>query len=803
MREGAMAPEQAEYPQATGLFACYPSMLTRTALVRLWRYATVAAVMIGCAVAVIPFVPSFPTDQLDSAWAFALNAAVDRGLAFGRDIVFTFGPYASLYTSAYEPATDKLAMLSGLLVTVALAAGLLVLTPDSKRWRVVLISVLLGLLPLKDPVFLAIPLVFVAVVARLVSAEGRRYRRFGGAGVLLLLALALLPLIKATFAAATLIALGAAGALLLRKDWRLAIGAAGLFVLAMTTFWGLASQSILDLPHFLVAQAEVIGGYTEAMAMPGPVWQIAVFALIASGVLAANFRALMEAGLPGRAVWLVAAMLLFLAFKAGFIRQDMHVATGAGALALTACVLALFSAGDAPLIGLAVGLGGCLVLMPALPEFGPHDSWPRWHGAERMATFALDRLSGGSALRQGYAHALAQIRAEHRLPPLSGSTDIYADEQSIPLAYDLPWSPRPVLQSYAAWSPFLAALDAQHLAGAGAPRNVLMAVRQIDNRLPSLGDGPSWPILLAHYQAIALQNDLAVMRRLDPDTAPAPVLAPGAQEAGQLGREVPLSPGDAPLWAEIDVKPTFLGRVAAALLKPPPLGIVMRLAGGGVRAFRYIAGMGKAGFIVSPLVESTAEFLALQSPAAALFGKRVAGFTIVGDTRFWKAGYTLTIDRLHVIPRLSTHRLLFKQPLAAAAPAEDHHAQCYLDQVNGQTVDHRAPSLHLSGPVQASGWGFAGDRQGTKPDNIAVSITGADGATVAAPAMAGFRPDVGQSFHQPDLVQVGFHTMLDVSALSGTYTLALEMETHGHRWSCPLFNAVEISPPPPLDVPAR
>ena len=42
--------------------------------------------------AYVPLSPFMPRNDVDGSWILALNQAVARGLVFGRDIVFTFGP---------------------------------------------------------------------------------------------------------------------------------------------------------------------------------------------------------------------------------------------------------------------------------------------------------------------------------------------------------------------------------------------------------------------------------------------------------------------------------------------------------------------------------------------------------------------------------------------------------------------------------------------------------------------------------------------------------------------------------------
>ena len=63
------------------------------------------ALVLTC-LAFIPFSPWMPRAGLDPSWCYAINEAVERGLVFGRDMIFTFGPMGSVYSTAYGPGTD-------------------------------------------------------------------------------------------------------------------------------------------------------------------------------------------------------------------------------------------------------------------------------------------------------------------------------------------------------------------------------------------------------------------------------------------------------------------------------------------------------------------------------------------------------------------------------------------------------------------------------------------------------------------------------------------------------------------------
>jgi hypothetical protein len=766
---------------------------------RLWRPLAAVLVVLGCAVAIMPLAPSFPASVLDSAWTFAVNAAVAQRLVFGQDLVFTFGPYAGVYTLNYHPATDALVMVASLILTAAMAAGLVVLAAGARRWLAVLLAVALSLLWLRDALFFMAPLILLALTARTAASREPLRRPMLAAGVLLVVAMALLPLVKGTFAAGALVALGLGGVLLLvRGRWRLAVGGAALFLAAMALFWLAAHQPLADLPGFFTAQSRIVAGYTEAMAIPGPLWQVAAYWGIALAVLALNAPAAGRAGLPGWAVLAGAAVLLLLAFKAGFVRQDEHVAIAAGALGMIAGVLGVANQGKAPVLGLLAGLAGWAVLDYAAESLGPRAALARMETAYGQAAKGLlERLHGNAALHRRFDAALAQIRADHPLPPMTGTADIYSVGQSVLLAHGLAWAPRPVLQSYSAYSPALAQDDARHLEGPAAPANLLVALEPIDNRLPALEDGPSWLPMLGRYEGAAMLGDTALLRRL-PGPAPA-LLGPRPPPAAyHLGEAVPLpAADDAPLWAEIDIQPTLLGRLLGAAFKPSPLRMAVHLVDGKTYDYRYVSGMGQAGFLIAPLVADASELMALQLPGLRVFADhRVASFVIEGDPRFWRREYSLTLMPVHVPARPAVRHVLFPIPQPAAPVGNGEPAgQCWLDLVNGAVVDHTKPT-RLSGLVRLTGWGFGGGEQSVEPDSIAISFRSADSKVVAAPALLQTRLDVGAYFHQPQLKHIGFQALLDLHDLQGHYRLGLEMTKGARHWSCSLIDPVDITPEP-------
>src|SRR5260364_80756 len=73
----------------------------------------------------VPFMPYMPSSGLDPSWVYGTNQAVAQGLIFGRDFIFTTGPYGSIYTKAFHPSTDYLMLIGCFYLSICY--GLLIL----------------------------------------------------------------------------------------------------------------------------------------------------------------------------------------------------------------------------------------------------------------------------------------------------------------------------------------------------------------------------------------------------------------------------------------------------------------------------------------------------------------------------------------------------------------------------------------------------------------------------------------------------------------------------------------------------
>jgi hypothetical protein len=221
---------------------------------------------------------------------------------------------------------------------------------------------------------------------------------------------------------------------------------------------------------------------------------------------------------------------------------------------------------------------------------------------------ALRLVDGSSDAATVYDTSVRGLHEIDPLPTVEGTVDVYAFNQVVLEGHDAAYRPRPVMQSYAAYTPALAEMNAKHLREPGAADSILFDIATIDERYPSLDDGPSWPELLTRYDVRDCSGNFIELRRASAPRAYR--FDPIGEARGSLGAPIAVpSAADGPIWAQVDVRPTLFGRLTAQLFRSPYVFITVELADGSERRYRLIPSMARGGFLLSPLVDGKDAFL--------------------------------------------------------------------------------------------------------------------------------------------------------------------------------------------------
>lgn len=651
--------------------------------------------VITICLAIVPLNPEMPRFGLDPSWIFSMNEVVRQNLSIGKEIVFTFGPYASIYTRSYHPATDNLMIFGSLLLGLCYAIAVLYMVKGRRIYWLLIFSIFLAFIACirghvfamfyRDALFFSYPLILSVCAIHLV--QHIQYIKLSLNQLrplmvfILFIPFGLLPLIKGG-----LLVLCGAMALTISSYFyyhhfrRLALIALLCPVASAAIFWVVSGQSIIDLPNFLVNSIEIIRGYTEAMSVQGLITEIEAYLLAGSALIWSLVRS--EKITLSAKVFLGINLFfyLFIAFKAGFVRHDQHSVIALTSIAFASLIMwnvfshrsiitvfigsvslffVFFTVLDPDLMGAVQYKFGNIAsegeewrkiflfaTKRAINKF-PRNAYESirntytgsWNGIR-------SRVLESNTLRKKFELSLDEIRKKCAVPLLQGTTDIYSWDQSCLLASNNKWNPRPIFQSFAAYTPKLAELNEQHVRNNDAPDNVLFRIQTIDERLPSLDDGLSWPALLDNYIVIGLDDDLAYLRKRETIKARSTyeVIDEGVHK---IEDNVLLPQTGFPIYAEIDLKQTVLGKIVSLVFKPPPVKLRLNLKDGTHKDYRVISSMMQTGFFISPLVQSTKDFILLASMNPLnLKTNLVESMTIAPyeNTILWSTTYTLKLS---------------------------------------------------------------------------------------------------------------------------------------------------------------
>ncbi|MGE0709609.1 MAG: hypothetical protein AB7N76_23840 [Planctomycetota bacterium] len=550
--------------------------------------------------------------SLDVSWQMALAELFKRGAQAGSDYVFTYGPLGFLHGITYDPRLFPAQVTWG--VGWAACASLLLtlasLRIEGRRRQLLFAAIALLAPPAADGL---IPLALLA--GTLLLTEAGPPARLGGAAYLLVLSL--LALIKFTF----LVAAGlSATALLVHVAARAGLREALLWlawaILAYFGGWLACGQSLASWPAYLGWSLEVAAGYSEGMASRGSPFcagcgALAVAAL-SGGLLARTLRR--QAPLREWIAAVTCAGLTAIVWKHGFVRQDDHVIGTLTFLSLAPLLLWRELGGLtrarrrllAACVGTAVaaGLIGQHVYHSSRYE-RPASSWPAVTAAEaaRMAGWLLD-LPGFRASREAERAQATQALDLPRVRAAvgEGAIDALSVEQGRLLLLGLRYRNRPVLQGYSAYTPGLARLNADFLAGRDAPDYLLLDGVAIDGHLQTQDDGPALVEALRRYELVLVERGYPLLRRRS-GCPPAQRLL--LERSVALDEELDLSglgPGAKVLV--VDLRPSLLGRLRRVLWRATEVELKVTCSSGEVFNQRIVPGAARAGFLIDPLPRS-------------------------------------------------------------------------------------------------------------------------------------------------------------------------------------------------------
>ena len=569
-----------------------------------WQWAIVA-ITVAAGWLINIDLPEPANLSLDASWQAALVDAHLHGRHFGTEVVFTYGPWGWLQSHFFlgdALATKRLWELCGRLLWFV---GLAVISrpmPAVRRtcflaaaawcgswfadslWAVgVILGTLHWLMDRATPRWL---LVLVLAVFAFLAETKFTFTLLAGAGVAL------------------------AAASLLWRGWRRRAAETVLvFMLCFLVWWLAAGQSLASLPAWVLASWEIASTYPQAMAIEESTACFLVGLSVAGIAVIAVWRRATPR-IDRREAWPAALFLAgawFLAWKHGYTRADGHMLHFLlVSLLLFIALPGLFMGVLSPrwtCLGLLLCLAGISLTSPGLLSSSGQVARSRLYDGWRM-------LTAPAEIRSRFADIPRSLPPSLRAAVGSASVDLTGAMQSLVLEPGIRYQPRPVFQSYSAYSLALQERNLDFFRSARAPGCVLLRIDIVDGRHPMQDDSLALESLPELYKLSAFDGDLALLRRRSPPLAAAEATQLGARRSVALGKEVPMpSVGNASIRLRASARPSLLGRLRGVLYKPSALYLVSSTADGRRVRHRLVPAVLESGFIISPHIESTADYV--------------------------------------------------------------------------------------------------------------------------------------------------------------------------------------------------
>jgi hypothetical protein len=552
---------------------------------------------------------------------------VTHHLQAGRDYVFTYGPLGYFWSFAYDAdlfwykywyeLVVKLIVVMVIMRFTGYFPGLLT------KLLFCFILVILGRGWWIELEHLAIFLLGIIAV----KEEKTSFRWW----VPVSLFLAVLSLVKFTFFILAVVVLALVSLNILgNKGRRAALRPLALFAAGLSLVWLALGQSLGNLPRYLVASLRIAGGY-DAMALQGDMDKVylALLVLATLGVALVPFSA---RGLPAARRGLgslrqlsrlgLLGAVVFMQWKHWFTRHGDHSAGFFSFMLLLPFLLpALFPAYDwaAPLrVRLATA---CFFLSFIGFTMSSEIKW-----IDSLSSLPDEVARNGetvldpSGLRSKMEEQRATKQQEFALPLIKARVgdapiDLVSYEQGVLFLNGMNWRPRPVFQSYSAYTPALLAANAQFFRSAAAPEYVLFKLETIDERLPALDDGPALLEILRRYRPLLVEKGyLLLERHRDPGEDNGQVSGEVVLEKRvRFGEEVDLRglPGKYHTLA-LKIQHSWRGRLRKFFYQPPEVRIQVRTPSSEEPlSYRLIPSMAEVEFIFSPLLRGLDDFINL------------------------------------------------------------------------------------------------------------------------------------------------------------------------------------------------
>ena len=386
-----------------------------------------------------------------------------------------------------------------------------------------------------------------------------------------------------------------------------------------------ASPALLN---FIKGSLQISSGYSSAMSIVGSPWELG-FAISQIFIISTILILLIKENPNKRGLFLSLGFILWLTFKHGFIRQDGHVFIFICATPLI-IALCINYAKTTKRHKILLMVHSYAVLIFFLYSLFPHPFAQHTNISAFQALYPQNFLLKISTLldinqfQKNIKASTLDNLDKVKLPEgiknkVAGKViDVFPWELSLVEANNLNWKPRPVIQSYSAYTKYLDSKNFKSITK--YPRDYLFYnFYSIDFRHPFFDEPETFFNIFCNYQfsenvdELSTSDSLNYMILLEPRSSNiCSNLNIPSKKSIRWNQEELLKLNNADLMrAKVKIKYSLLGKIYKTIFRAPPVYLQVNYSSGNISEYRIIPENSENGIIISHLPAHTSEALSL------------------------------------------------------------------------------------------------------------------------------------------------------------------------------------------------
>lgn len=540
----------------------------------------------------IPFAPR--GDIIDTSWAWAIGYGAAHGMQWGKNIIWTYGPFGYLDNAFFYSdhalwyASSLFALSLRLLSMFIIFFTALKLARDVRYFATYSFALILTWIIAISALDLSTLLALDASSMLLLTINGKKcssYIYIIAFSIFISIA-SLIKFSQFVFGLTALITFILYAIMRYERSLaaRISVVAIGSSVTAFILLWMLADQRLSSLPAFLVSSYNLMAGYSSAMSLNGLHWEL-VAAII--GLLSFLCVAIMSIRMDKKIFYSTFVLLpfVFINFKEGFTRSVAALtpipglpASGLqqniyfGSILFIACLLIfLLRQTTKTAIKSAVLVMYLSALLPLLltgvNSFNV--------AIDNYTTFS-NLIRNSISRRNATTFINRSIRNEYQLSPQLinlldiGSVNIVPWDLLIIQGYHLKYDPSPVIQQYSAYTPYLDHANADQILRGTSARHILYIYKTIDNRYPAFDAPYTFRALVRCYKYDGGNPNLALLLK---SRCRAPIKYKRVKSLTKFNSIVQIPANTE--YLKVRIKQTMIGKLFGLLYKLPALQVYL------------------------------------------------------------------------------------------------------------------------------------------------------------------------------------------------------------------------------------